>query len=166
MGRIFTYKTSNGSRNQFLNILHLPLSMFQLFNPPQPRDARVVSRLRLGFAIVASPAVPMAGISLQTSGSLWSPTVYLWGYLAFAVTGMPLVAYAYVHRRLFACVVCGGIAAILPWLLLASLSMFSTVHVTPRMFIDLTSLVALGGTGGVIFWIISFLQLRKSSAPA
>ena len=101
----------------------------------------------------------MAGITFQTSGSLWSPAVYLWGYLAFAVTGMPLLAYCYVHKRLVACVVCGGIAAVLPWLLLESLSMFSNLDATPRILIDLMSLFALGGVGGLIFWLVAFLQL-------
>jgi hypothetical protein len=102
----------------------------------------------------------MACVALQTSGSLWSPFVYLWGYLAFAVTGVPLVAYAYVRRRFLTCVACGGVAAILPLLLLASLSMFSTLHATPRAVMDLLSIVAAGGVGGAIFWLISFSEFR------
>lgn len=165
MGWDFAQKTSTGSWNKFLNVLHLSLTMSRVFNPTSLRNARLVSRLRLVFAIVASPAIPIAWIALPTSGSLWSPAVYLGGYLAFAVTGMPLVAYAYVRRRLFACVVCGGIASILPWLLLASLSMFSTVHMTARTVFDLANLAALGGVGGAIFWLISFLQLGSQPRP-
>ena len=134
----------------------MPRPMHQFYNPLQLSDSRLASRLRLACAVVVSPVIPMAWVALQTSGNLWSLFAYMWGYLVFALTGAPLVAYAYARRRFFACVVCGSIASILPFLLLASLSMFSTVHATARTAIDLVSLVAAGGAGGVIFWLISF----------
>jgi hypothetical protein len=134
--------------------------MTRLSNAHHVGDADSVPWLKLMFAMAVSPAVPMAWIAMQTTGTLWAPFVYLWGYLTFILTGMPLAAFAYVRGTLLACVACGGFASILPLLLLASLSMFSTMHMTDRTVIDMLSLFVAGGLGGAVFWLILFSQIK------
>ena len=138
----------------------MSVNMAPALNPSAASGSRLVPRLRLALAVVVAPAIPMAWVALQTSGSLWAPFVYLWGYIVFAVSGAPLLAYAYVRRRLLACVTCGGVAAVLPLLLISSLSMFRTLHATSQTATDLGSLFALGCVGGAVFWLISFWEPR------
>jgi hypothetical protein len=106
-------------------------------------------------AAVFSPLIPIAWVSWQTSGGVWSAFVYLWGYLLFGVVGLPLALYAYTRRKFWICVICGAGAAIVPLLLLGSLSMFSTVQVNARAIIDWLALIVAGAVGGAAFWVIS-----------
>jgi hypothetical protein len=108
----------------------------------------------------------LALVMWQTSGSTaWFPLVFLFGYLFFAIFGIPMIAVLKDGASLRRCAVLGGVLAILPILLL---SIFSIGSVNPalkgRALFDLAILFLVGGVGGAVFWAIAFAGYKSGAA--
>lgn len=125
--------------------------------------------LRLIVAGVVSPAIPMgalASIMWKTSGSsAWFPLVFLFGYLFFAIFGIPMIALIKDGIDFGRCAALGGAISILPILMLGIFSIGSNnAALSGRALFDLIVLFSVGGIGGAVFWLIAFAGLKKDTA--
>lgn len=118
-------------------------------------------RIRLVLAMVISPMVPILAISgtywMETGSRVWFPVFAVFGYLFFALIGLP-VAGALIHKkRVLSCAVAGGVTSIAPILLLSVFSIFSGNKIfTLEVMGNLALLFLVGCVGGMLFWLIAF----------
>lgn len=124
--------------------------------------------LRVALAMAISPSVPILALSLVywkgTGSAAWFSIFFAFGYLFFLLFGIPVVAALLRGRKLLSCVIGGGAVTIAPILLLRALSL--SFDITLETLMSYVLLVAAGGLGGAIFWLIAFAGSNKCDDPA
>ena len=116
---------------------------------------------RILFAAVIAPALPLAICSsiywYNNGSSKWFIFFFLFGYIYFALVGVPAIGFLLKRRRFSSCLLTGGLVSIAPVLFVDSLTLFSRDHVfTFQYLLTLVVLFFLGCLGGSIFWYIAF----------
>jgi hypothetical protein len=114
---------------------------------------------RFWLAVAVSPAFPLAVLTI-IMGKGYGPLIFFFGYLFSLLIAMPIMAVV-VKRSFLSCLICGGIAATVPAVLISALAMFDDDIFTWWMLRDLCGFFALGAGGGALFWAIAFLGLRE-----
>jgi len=122
--------------------------------------------LRLVFAIIISPLVPIIGFCVAmwaNNGSNWFPITLLFGYLFFFLFGLPTIGILLKKRSAISCFVGGGSVTIAPILLLSLFSLPSSNGLFDgKMLFELGLLFVAGGVGGIVFWVIAFLSVKPT----
>lgn len=118
-------------------------------------------KIRLVLAMLISPLLPILALSsvyrLETGNWTWLPIFLLFGYLFFAVIGLPVAGLLITRRTIRACFIGGGAVAVAPILLISLFSIFAGSNIyTLEMAMQLVALFVVGGLGGAVFWLIAF----------
>lgn len=122
--------------------------------------------IRLLLAVVISPGISIAAISIAYYGKLL-PLFFLSGYLFFILIGLPIVGMLLKNRRILSCAIGGGCTAVIPPLLVNSLSFFATSPLfTLEGMLGYFSLFFYGCVGGAFFWLIAFAGQRGAKKSA
>lgn len=117
--------------------------------------------IRFWLAVAVSPAFPLAVLSIIEGKGYW-PLIFFFGYLFSLLIAMPIMAVVVVKRSFLSCLICGGIAASVPFVLFGALAMFGDDDILSLSVLrDLCGFFALGAGGGALFWTIAFLGLSK-----
>ena len=124
--------------------------------------------LRLALAMAVSPSVPILALSIVywkgTGSAAGFSIFFVFGYLFFLLLGIPVVAMLLHRRQLLRCAIAGGAVTITPILLLRALSL--SFDITLETLTSYVLLVAAGGLGGALFWLIAFAGGDKSESTA
>jgi hypothetical protein len=106
-----------------------------------------------------SPAVPLIAVSFAywkgTDNAAWFPIVFLFGYIFFALLGIPVAVLLARKGRLLSCVIGGALLTLAPILLISALSMSGSAFES-ETFASYVLLALSGGVGGALFWLIAF----------
>jgi hypothetical protein len=116
--------------------------------------------IRFWLAVAVAPAFPLAVLSIIQGKGYW-PLIFFFGYLFSLLVAMPIIAVVMVKRSFLSCLICGGIAASVPFVLFGALAMFGPDIFSLSVLRDLCGFFALGAGGGALFWVIAFLKPSK-----
>lgn len=97
----------------------------------------------------------------SSAQAAWIPLLFLVGYFSFFLIALPLIAASLMNERLLACLSTGAAAAIVPVVLLDSLSLFSSSTVFSDEHLQGYGFLLLAGVvGGALFWFVSLVNDR------